>query len=129
MATDIVTNPDQSFASLVNYKSYVALLDFDPGTNAFTATVLNSNDANYLGDIVWSKVDVGHYKGVRAGAFTVNKTHATITNSKDCDRGFVININWEFPTDQIDVYTGYASDNSPDDYTLNRTPVVINVYS
>jgi hypothetical protein len=128
MATDIVTNPDQSFASLVNYKSYVALLDWDSGTNECIVTVLNSNDANYLGDIVWSRVGVGHYKGVKAGAFTVDKTHATITNSRDCDRGFVINFYWEFPTDQIDVFVGYASDNSPDD-ALNKTPIVINVYS
>jgi hypothetical protein len=56
-----------------SYLSYVALLT-QAGTNAPTANVLNGNDGNYLGDIIWTRVDVGNYIGTLNGAFTNNKT-------------------------------------------------------
>ena len=51
------------------YKVYTALLT-QTGTSDPVATVLE----NTLGDIVWSRVGVGHYSGVLLGAFTANKT-------------------------------------------------------
>lgn len=56
------------------YKVYTALLT-QTGTNAPVATVLE----NTIGNIVWTRDDVGQYTGTLNGAFTVNKT----TVSKD----------------------------------------------
>ncbi len=61
-----------------SYLVYTALLT-QSGTDAPVATVLNSADANYLGDVVWTYDDVGTYTGTLAGAFTEAKTHCLIS--------------------------------------------------
>lgn len=51
-----------------SYAVYTALLH-QTGTDAPVATVLNSADANYLGDIVWTRLGEGVYNGTLSGAF------------------------------------------------------------
>lgn len=51
------------------YKVYTALLT-QTGENAPVATVLE----NTIGDIVWSRTDVGVYFATLSGAFPINKT-------------------------------------------------------
>lgn len=58
------------------YKSYVALLS-QTGTNAPVATVLENELA---GNIIWTRLGIGGYRGTLTGAFTLNKTMVTISN-------------------------------------------------
>lgn len=51
-----------------NYKEYVALLT-QSGTDAPVATVLS----NTIGNIVWTRVNVGSYDGILNGAFPSDK--------------------------------------------------------
>ena len=62
-----------------SYLVYTALLS-QSGTDAPVATVLNSADANYLGNVVWTRDGVGDYTGTLAAAFTENKTWVGIAN-------------------------------------------------
>lgn len=55
-------------ANLPTSRVYRANLQ-QTGTNAPVATVLNSNDPDFLGTIVWSYSSTGHYVGTLAGAF------------------------------------------------------------
>lgn len=59
------------------YKIYKALMS-QSGTSAPTVTVLENN----IGAIVWSYSSVGTYFATLSGAFTLNKTAATIVNSQ-----------------------------------------------
>jgi hypothetical protein len=51
------------------YQVYTALLT-QSGSGDPDATVLNSEDDNYLGEIVWSRIGAGNYLGTLEGAFT-----------------------------------------------------------
>lgn len=55
------------------FQAYIAIVNQNTNNNP-AATVINSEASNYLGDIVWSRDDVGIYSGLKAGAFTENKT-------------------------------------------------------
>lgn len=57
--------------SLKTYKVYTALLS-QIGTDDPVATVLE----NTIGDIVWTRIGVGNFRGTLASAFTLNKTIA-----------------------------------------------------
>ena len=50
---------------------YKAILT-QSGTNAPVATVLNSNDSNYLGDLTWLRDDVGSYYASKNGISSTN---------------------------------------------------------
>lgn len=69
----LTTNLASATASVVdlqpNYKIYTALLT-QSGTASPTATVLE----NTIGDIVFTRDDVGYYIGTLADAFTIGKT-------------------------------------------------------
>ncbi len=56
-------------STTTTYKIYRALLN-QTGTSAPVATVLE----NTLGNIVWTRANVGIYEGTLANAFTANKT-------------------------------------------------------
>lgn len=71
--TNIITNPEQNFASLTAYKSYVAVLTQTETDNP-VATVFNADDSNFLGNIVWTRTGVGNYAGTLAGALPDAKT-------------------------------------------------------
>ena len=59
-------------------KVYRALLT-QTGTSAPVATVIE----NTIGSIVWTRVNVGHYRGTLSSAFTSNKTHVLINSNED----------------------------------------------
>lgn len=54
----------------INYKIYSALIT-QTGTNAPTVVIL---EPNTIGNIVWTYVGIGQYKGTLAGAFQAQKT-------------------------------------------------------
>lgn len=58
-----------------SYETYVALLT-QSGTNAPVATILE----NTIGDIIWTRVSTGLYKGTLTGAFLATKTAVYLTN-------------------------------------------------
>lgn len=58
---------------LTAFKAYTALLS-QAGTSNPTVIVLNSDDSNYLGNLVWTRSSAGVYNGTLAGAFVLNKT-------------------------------------------------------
>ena len=59
------------------YKVYTALLS-QSGTDAPVATVLENTLG---GDIVWTRTDIGKYKGVIEGGFDANKTYYSCSNN------------------------------------------------
>ena len=60
---------------LRNYERYIALIT-QTSTNAPTVIELE----NTIGPIIWSRKTTGEYSGTLSGAFTANKTYATISN-------------------------------------------------
>ena len=52
-------------------KIYKAILA-QSGTNDPVAIVLNSNDANYLGDLAWNRADAGLYNALYIGVTNIN---------------------------------------------------------
>jgi hypothetical protein len=60
---------------LRNYERYIALIT-QTSTSAPTVIELE----NTIGPIVWSRKTTGQYSGTLSGAFTANKTYATISN-------------------------------------------------
>ena len=61
---------------LRNYQRYIALIS-QTSTSAPTVIELE----NTIGPIVWTRKATGEYVGTLSGAFTANKTYATISNS------------------------------------------------
>jgi hypothetical protein len=101
-----------------SYKVYVALLS-QMGTDAPTVAVLE----NTIGDIVWTRFDVGIYQGTLTGAYTLNKTVAFIGNTAAGSQSLVT---WN--TNEVNVYTK-SNGNMPQDEWLYDTPVEIRVYN
>jgi len=61
---------------LRNYQRYIALIS-QTSTSAPTVIELE----NTIGPIIWTRKTTGQYTGTLSGAFTANKTYATISNS------------------------------------------------
>ena len=61
---------------LRNYERYIALIT-QTSTNAPTVVELE----NTIGPIIWSRKTTGEYSGTLSGAFTANKTYATISQT------------------------------------------------
>ena len=61
---------------LRNYERYIALIT-QTSTSAPTVIELE----NTIGPIIWSRKTTGEYSGTLTGAFTANKTYATISQS------------------------------------------------
>jgi hypothetical protein len=61
---------------LRNYQKYIALIT-QTSTSAPTVIELE----NTIGPIVWSRKGTGEYQGTLSGAFTANKTYATISQT------------------------------------------------
>lgn len=106
------------------FKEYVALLS-QSNTDAPVATVMNSNDSNYLGDIVWTRNGVGDYIGTLTGALTVGKTVFFYTNNISNTGVPIIGFLNDVNSFGINTYNsgGTISDNQ-----LEDTPLEIRVY-
>ena len=61
---------------LRNYERYIALIT-QTSTSAPTVIELE----NTIGPIIWTRKTTGEYSGTLSGAFTANKTYATISNA------------------------------------------------
>lgn len=104
------------------HKDYVALLT-QVGEEPPVATVLNSSDPNYLGDITWTRNGVGDYTGTLQGAFTENKTFL-IAGSVGAGNipFFWLNV------DSIAINVRNLSDIGVEDYMLEKTAFEVRVY-
>lgn len=60
------------------YKLYVALIS-QTSTNAPTVKILGFNE---IGNIVWTRDNVGQYSGTLSSAFVVDKTHLSISSGQ-----------------------------------------------
>jgi|SRR6478736_1317277 hypothetical protein len=97
------------------YKSYIAILT-QSGEDAPVATVVNSTDSNYLGDIVWTRnANPGNYLGTKADAFTLNKTWASISVKGDSALAGAVKLN---NTDTIAYFTNDQTFTGVDDETV-----------
>ena len=107
-----------------HYKVYTALLN-QTGVAAPVPTILE----NTLGNIVWSYVAAGNYKGTLTGAFLQNKYFAPIPSScYDADvnvgGGGVIYAWYRLNDNEIIVLSGPYQDN-----VLNNSPFEIRIYN
>lgn len=109
-------------------KVYIALLS-QTGTNAPVATVLK----NTLGGIVvWTRDDVGQYKGTLLSAFTENKTvvvggYYQIISPPSAD-DYIVNISPNSTENFIGVNTAYGTTGNFSDDVLGYTQIKIEVY-
>ena len=112
----------QGPAGELPYKVYTALLT-QVDTNAPIAIVLE----NTIGDIIWSYVEVGNYKGPLSSAFTTNKTFVFINTllSYDVNTAGVTTYN----VNEINVTTGVPDGGTPTNGQLINTPIEIRVYN
>ena len=90
------------------YNVYVALLT-QSGTDNPTAIVLENN----IGNIEWTRDEVGSYLGILTGAFTENKTFVTLTQGG----GVVCILNSQRVSDDVVTYSSNNTDspNNPID--------------
>ena len=112
--------PENSTGLLLNYKKYVALIT-QTGTNNPTVTVLE----NTIGDIVWTRDNVGQYLGTLTGVFTLDKVvcfnNDTGTDSKI--ETFRKNSNI------VSIYTFLADGTTFTDGLLTKTSIEIRIYN
>lgn len=106
-------------------KKYKALLT-QSGLNAPVATVLNSGDADFLGNIVWTRDRTGTYLGTLQNAFPLEKTFMLIP----CASGLFREIynNQEGVPSSVIVVTTALEGGFNYDGQLYYTPVLIEVY-
>ena len=91
----------------------------------------NSDDTftpliNTIGEIVWTRNDVGIFIGTLTGAFTANKTFFRIGSYIGTPS---TNIFFRVDTDNIRIETVLHTSGDPDDDLLDHTSVEIEVYS
>ncbi len=74
MALNIKTDAMTGDVYFTPYLSYVAILN-QTGTDNPVAAVMNSGDSNYIGSVVWTRIDAnGNFHGTLSAAFPLNKT-------------------------------------------------------
>ena len=104
------------------YKVYTALIS-QTSTNAPSVIVLE----NTLGNIVWTRLSNGYYKGTLLDAFTNNKTFHTINHKIFSEDVFFLteieNVN------SIIIYVSNNIGNIFYDSYLFKTPIEIRVYN
>jgi hypothetical protein len=115
-----ITADENSTGLLLNYKSYVALIT-QVGTGNPTVFILE----NTIGDIVWTRIAAGEYRGTLIDAFTDRKV-ITLSNQIEALKTILIQReNVDYVTiDTITTSTGAAIDS-----VLNRTSIEIRVYN
>ncbi len=107
------------------YKTYIALIS-QSGTDAPIADVLNSNDSNFLGNIVWTRDVQGYYLGTLAGAFLPSKTYAVLYENFPIFNKCYIDVN---SIDDVFIRTVDKNDYSVlMDGALGLNPIEIRVY-
>jgi len=110
-----------SGGSGASYKVYTALLT-QSGTDAPVATVLD----NTIGNIVWTRNDIGQYLGTLSMAFPQNQTFYQTAIISKSSNGSAVEMMWN-DVDSLTVQT--QSSNLDTDDFLNYTPIEIRVYN
>lgn len=107
------------------YKVYTALLT-QTETNPPTAIVLE----NTIGDIVWTRDDIGIYRGTLINAFILNKTSIFHSLNNDGNLDFSMQ-SYIDNQDSIIVITGNTNMGSTlsDDILYIQSPIEIRVYN
>jgi hypothetical protein len=115
-----ITADENSTGLLLNYKSYVALIT-QVGTGAPTVFILE----NTIGDIVWTRLATGDYRGTLTDAFTDRKV-ITLSNQMESLKTILIQ---RKNIDAISIETFTTSTGAAIDSVLNRTSIEIRVYN
>src|SRR3989304_5031810 len=106
------------------YKVYSALLS-QSGTDAPTVIILE----NTIGDIVWTRDDIGAYLGTFANAFTLDKTFYYVLGKFVSGLSTVAPMLQRNDVNSMRLYSSdYFSGNDIDD-VLSNTPIEIRVYN
>jgi hypothetical protein len=113
-----ILGDSQQPATVSVVQSYKALLT-QSGTASPTVTVLD----NTLGSIVWTRTNVGVYRGTLSGLFPTNKTFMQITSGANDSLCFIERIS----DSVIEVSTTSGLVLSDD--ILNQTAVLIQIYN
>jgi hypothetical protein len=107
------------------YKTYIAILT-QAGTDAPVATILNSGDYNYLGEILWTRDGAGYYLGYLENGFTAKTAvlFSQINNIGFCYGARVGNS----PTESyLELSTWDIAGASADDLIF-KSPIEVRVY-
>lgn len=130
MSVNIITGEQSGDVYFVPYKSYVALLNQSDTDNETppVATVLNANDSNYLGDIVWTYDGVGFYLGTLANAFPLEKTFIITSSTANSFAVTITNNEVGVPSSQIFCKVSVEGSLTLTDGQLYNTPIEIRVY-
>jgi len=123
MALNILTDGQTGDVYFTPYRSYVALIT-QVGVNAPTAIVLNSNDSNFLGNIVWNRSTDGVYTATLNNAFTVDKTMFFFSNGGGDPE---MNTNYFFTSEDVIELDVYLAGTLEDDCLANAS-IEIRVY-
>jgi hypothetical protein len=105
------------------YKVYTALLT-QTGTNPPVVTILQ----NTIGNIVWTRWDVGLYGATLAGAFTIGKTFLYIGLNVLPNMFNVIDYDTFGNPDTIDIWVYDTIGQGMHDGNLLGTPIEIRIY-
>jgi len=115
------TTSAQGGQSEAAYKVYSALLS-QSGIDAPTVNILE----NTLGDIVWTRLDIGVYIGTLTGAYTTDKTSFTVgTQSNTLDFKYNVFVD---STSEIS-FSHISNDHMSYSDSLNNIPIEIRVYN
>lgn len=120
---DIIIDETINPIYLTSYKSYIAMLTQSDTANP-VAVVLNANDSNFLGNIVWTRGGAGGYAGTLSGVFTLNKTFMPPPGTLNA--GSRINF-YRIDANSVAVETSSSAGVFGDDY-LYETAIEIRVY-
>lgn len=110
--------PDTTLPKTPKVKIYSALIS-QTGTATPTVIVLQ----NTLGEITWTRVDIGEYAGTTDGLYTLDKTWSIMRTN-------AFNFGYQVAARQnenvMGLYTGVGS--TPTDGQLNKVSIEIRVY-
>lgn len=112
--------PDTHLPKTPKVKLYTILM-LQSSTNDPTIITLK----NTLGTIVWTRLNVGYYRGVLTNAFTVNKTFLSSSSSNNGNAGITTMTRVDAST--IDLVT-YNLAGAASDGVLNNCAIEIRVY-
>lgn len=114
--------PDITLPKPIQIREYHALLDQSDSANP-TATVLH----NTLGDIVWTRVTLGVYRGDLANTFLPYNTTVIVSTSSAGTAVMAADVNEDSGTYYTRV-RGYGRTSGSPTNGMNKVPIIIRVY-
>lgn len=101
------------------YKVYTGLMG-QSGTSNPTVTVLGDNT---IGNITWTRINIGQYVGTLTGAFTVNKTWAICLTAQNSASAIGITPTSDSTVSVSTYYVTNNGDDPPDSYVISYQPI------